>query len=84
VAFVITQPCIGSKDASCVEVCPVDCIASDAASDQYFINPAQCINCGACVDACPVKAIHEEDDVPPEWQRFVEKNAQYFADRETA
>ncbi|HYT46384.1 MAG TPA: ferredoxin, partial [Methylomirabilota bacterium] len=24
--YVITQPCIGVKDASCVDVCPVDCI----------------------------------------------------------
>jgi NAD-dependent dihydropyrimidine dehydrogenase PreA subunit len=24
--YVITEPCIGTKDQSCVEVCPVDCI----------------------------------------------------------
>jgi NAD-dependent dihydropyrimidine dehydrogenase PreA subunit len=25
-AYVIAEPCIGVKDSSCVEVCPVDCI----------------------------------------------------------
>ncbi len=25
-AYVITEACIGTKDASCTEVCPVDCI----------------------------------------------------------
>ena len=25
-AYVIAEPCIGTKDNSCVEVCPVDCI----------------------------------------------------------
>ena len=24
--YVITQPCVGVKDGSCVDVCPVDCI----------------------------------------------------------
>lgn len=24
--FVITEPCVGTCDTSCVEVCPVDCI----------------------------------------------------------
>ena len=38
-AYVITQPCIGTKESSCVEVCPVDCIHSDEAAEQYFINP---------------------------------------------
>ncbi|HEY6285829.1 MAG TPA: 4Fe-4S dicluster domain-containing protein, partial [Ktedonobacteraceae bacterium] len=53
-AYVITQPCIGSKDASCVDVCPVDCIHPAPYEQQYhsvdhlFINPSECIDCGAC------------------------------------
>ncbi|MCC6313230.1 MAG: 4Fe-4S ferredoxin, partial [Thermomicrobiales bacterium] len=43
-AYVIAQPCIGVKDASCVEVCPVDCIHSTDEDDQYFINPDECID----------------------------------------
>jgi len=77
-AYVITQPCIGTKDASCVEVCPVDCIHTDEASAHYFIDPAECIDCGACVDTCPVDAIYPEDEVPAEWTSFVKVNAEYF------
>ena len=78
VAYVITQPCIGVKDASCVEVCPVDCIHTDDASDMYFIDPDECIDCGACVDPCPVDAIFPEDEVHGEWTEFIKINADYF------
>ena len=72
-AYVINEPCIGTKDASCVEVCPVDCIHPTAdepgfeAADQLYIDPEECIDCDACVEACPVDAITSEDMVPPEW-----------------
>jgi ferredoxin len=78
-AYVITQPCIGTKESSCVEVCPVDCIHSDDAAEQYFINPEECIDCGACVSTCPVEAIYAADEVPAEHERFVARNAEYFA-----
>jgi len=77
-AHVITQPCIGVKDASCVEVCPVDRIHSDDTADMYYIDPDECIDCGACVDPCPVDAIHPEDEVPAEWTEFIKINANYF------
>jgi NAD-dependent dihydropyrimidine dehydrogenase PreA subunit len=76
--YVITEPCIGVKDASCVEVCPVDCIHTDDAAEQYFIDPEECIDCAACVELCPVEAIYADDQVPPEWERFLETNAAYF------
>src|SRR5919205_3139799 len=44
--YVIAQPCIGVKDASCVDVWPVDCISSDDDFEQYFIDPNECIDCG--------------------------------------
>ncbi|TMC03488.1 MAG: 4Fe-4S dicluster domain-containing protein [Chloroflexi bacterium] len=75
---VITQPCIGTKDATCVEVCPVDCIHSDDGSEMNYIDPAACIDCGACVDTCPVSAIYPEDHVPAEWSSFIRINADYF------
>jgi len=78
VAFVISDPCLMSKDASCVEVCPVDCIKSDNAAAQYFINPKTCINYAACVDACPVKAIYSEDELPARWHAYIQTNAEYF------
>ncbi|MGH2350102.1 MAG: 4Fe-4S dicluster domain-containing protein [Chloroflexota bacterium] len=76
--YVITEPCIGVKDASCVEVCPVDCIHSDDSSPQYWINPDECIDCGACEPVCPVSAIFPEDAVPEEWKHFTATNAAYF------
>ena len=78
VAYIITQPCIGVKDASCVEVCPVDCIHTDDAADMYYIDPDECIDCGACVDPCPVDAIFPEDETPAEWTSFIKINADYF------
>src|SRR5947208_11459456 len=72
--YVIAEPCIGTKDNSCVEVCPVDCIhptedeAGYEEAEQLFINPAECIDCDACVEACPVDACYAEDQVPTEWQ----------------
>jgi ferredoxin len=79
--FVIAQPCIDVKDASCVEVCPVDCIHTDEQSRQYFIDPDECIDCAACVDPCPVDAIFSEDEVPEEWLGFIDINADYFKNR---
>jgi len=70
--YVITEPCIGTKDASCVEVCPVDCIYE--AEDMYYINPDECIDCGACEPECPVQAIFPDTDVPPEWSEYIERN----------
>ena len=77
-AYVIVQPCVGVKDASCVEVCPVDCIHTDDAATMYFIDPDECIDCGACVDPCPVDAIFPEDEVPEQWRDFIKINADYF------
>ena len=77
-ADVITNPCIGTKDASCVEVCPVDCIHSNDGEQQYFIDPDECIDCGACVDTCPVDAIYPEDDLPAEYVNFTKINRDYF------
>jgi NAD-dependent dihydropyrimidine dehydrogenase PreA subunit len=69
---IICEPCIGTKDASCVDVCPVECIYE--AEDQFYIHPEECIDCGACIPACPVSAIYTEEDVPAEWESFIAKN----------
>jgi NAD-dependent dihydropyrimidine dehydrogenase PreA subunit len=84
VAYVINEPCIGVKDNLCTEVCPVDCIHPTPdepdydAQEQLHIDPDECIDCDACVEACPVDAITSEDQVPAEWQRFIEINAAYY------
>ncbi len=82
--YVITAPCIGTKDASCVEVCPVDCIHTTDDDAIYFIDPAECIDCGACEPACPVTAIFAEDDVPADQTAFTEINALWFQDKDAA
>jgi NAD-dependent dihydropyrimidine dehydrogenase PreA subunit len=74
--YVIAEPCIGVKDRSCVDVCPVDCIYED--EDQLYIHPDECIDCGACVPACPVTAIFDEEEVPPDWQSYTAKNRDVF------
>jgi len=76
--YVITEPCIDVKDASCVEVCPVACIHTTPDSPQYYIDPDVCIECGQCEVVCPVDAIFVLDDVPDHWQSFVEVNAEFF------
>jgi NAD-dependent dihydropyrimidine dehydrogenase PreA subunit len=83
-AYVIAEPCIGTKDTACVDACPVDCIhpkkdeADHGTADQLFIDPVECIDCGACVPACPVSAIFAQDDVPEKWAHFTQKNAEHF------
>ncbi len=83
-AYVIAEPCIGTKDTACVDACPVDCIHpkkdedGHGEADQLFIDPVECIDCGACVPACPVSAIFAADDLPEKWAHFTEKNAAHF------
>jgi NAD-dependent dihydropyrimidine dehydrogenase PreA subunit len=80
--FVITDPCIGTKDSACVDVCPVDCIhprkdePEFATSSMLYIHPDECIDCGACVPACPVAAIYDSPDSTPGSQKgLIEANA---------
>ena len=93
--FIITEPCQGTCDTSCVEVCPVDCIhgpmsveeinqiqldgdEAKLADVQLYIDPFICIDCGACEPECPVEAIFDEFDVPPEYEEYIDKNAAFF------
>jgi ferredoxin len=85
-AFVITDPCIGTKDSACVDVCPVDCIhprkdePEFAQTSMLFIHPDECIDCGACVPACPVAAIYDSPESTPASQKdLIEANSVYRA-----
>lgn len=80
-AYVIAEPCIDVKDKACVEVCPCDVIHGDDDSPQMYINPGECIDCGACEPECPVSAIFYEDDLPAQWKGFKEVNAAYYEGR---
>ena len=77
-SFVITEPCNGVKDASCVEVCPVDCISTTDQEEMYCIDPATCIDCSYCVSVCPVNAIFDEFNIPSEWRTYIQKNREFF------
>lgn len=76
--YVITEPCIGVKDGSCVDVCPVACIHTTSQAPQYYIDPDICIECEQCVIVCPVEAIFVLEEVPERWASFVDLNAQFF------
>jgi NAD-dependent dihydropyrimidine dehydrogenase PreA subunit len=84
VAYVIAEPCIGTKDNSCVEVCPVDCIHPTPDEPDYdgveqlYIDPDECIDCDACVEACPVDACFAEDQLPDEWSKYTQVNLEYY------
>ena len=79
--YVITEPCIDVLDLSCVEVCPVDCIHYEQGTDRkLYIDPDECIDCGACEPVCPVTAIFAEDDVPEQWKEYTELDAKWFKD----
>ena len=79
-AYVIAEPCIGTKDNSCVEVCPVDCIHPTTDEPDYdkvemlYIDPEECIDCDACVEACPVDACFAEDQLPEEWDEATRRS----------
>ena len=70
--YIVTEPCIGVKDKSCMDVCPVDCIYET--DDQVVIHPDQCIDCGLCEPECPVSAIFVDTDVPDNWKDFIQLN----------
>jgi ferredoxin len=72
VTYVIAEPCIGRKDRSCIEVCPVDCIHET--EQMLVIDPSECIDCAACESACPVEAIFPDDGVPEQWKPFLQIN----------
>ncbi len=82
--YIIAEPCIGTKDTACVDACPVDCIHPRADEEDFdeeemlYIDPEECIDCGACVPVCPVSAIFAEEDLPDEWIDFTERNAEYY------
>ena len=83
-AYVIAEPCIGVKDTACVDACPVDCIhprrdeGSFETERMLYIEPVECIDCGACVPVCPVSAIFAESDLPDRWAEYEEVNRSHY------
>ncbi|MER7740315.1 FAD-dependent oxidoreductase [Streptomyces sp. NPDC096538] len=81
-AFAITQTCC--NDATCVSVCPVNCIRPTpeerafGSTEMLHIDPKTCIDCGACADACPVDAIHPVERLTGGQREYARINAAYF------
>jgi NAD-dependent dihydropyrimidine dehydrogenase PreA subunit len=73
----ITEACIGVRDSACIDACPVDCIhprKNEAGVDtakMLYIDPVECIDCGACIPVCPGSAIFIQDDLPEHWSHFI-------------
>jgi ferredoxin len=73
-AYVVCEPCHDCKYTDCVTVCPVDCFYQD--EKMLYIDPADCLDCEACVPECPVEAIFHEAAVPDPWAQYVQLNAE--------
>jgi len=78
VTYVIAQPCVDVLDKTCIDECPVDCIYEG--NRMLYINPEECVECGACEPVCPVEAIYYGDDLPDQWKRFADISAEFFED----
>jgi NAD-dependent dihydropyrimidine dehydrogenase PreA subunit len=76
VTYVITSTCVDIKDMSCIEECPVDCIYEG--DRKLYIQPAECIDCGACEPVCPVDAIYPDRKLPGDRTEDKEDNRRFF------
>ena len=98
-SYIIGKPCEATCDTACVSVCPVDCIHGpidiDGAGqevagmtigpkDMLYINPDECIDCGACLPECPVEAIFADTDLPADQEEWIERNETECVDAEVA
>ena len=71
-SYIVTQHCVDCKYTDCVTVCPVD--AFHEGPRMVYINPDTCVNCDACVPACPIEAIYSEENLPPKFQEWIQLN----------
>jgi len=76
--YVISSACVDVMHKACVQVCPVDCIYEGARA--LYINPEECVDCGACKLECEVGAIYYETDLPEEEAQHLADNAAFFAE----
>jgi NAD-dependent dihydropyrimidine dehydrogenase PreA subunit len=74
--YVIGSACVDVMDKSCVLECPADCIYEGARS--LYINPEECVDCGACKLVCRMDAIEYETDLSDADRRHLADNAAFF------
>lgn len=78
--YVITEECVDVQDKSCMQECPADCIFEGGR--MTYINPDLCIDCGACVGACPVDAVYYDAELPADQEHYVDINERFFQETE--
>jgi len=76
-AFVITGRCMGERYATCVDVCPCACMhfGEHDGAPMMVIDPACCIDCGACLPECPIGAIVASVEDATDWAEYDEAAA---------
>ena len=74
--YVIGSACVDVMDKSCVLECPADCIYEGARS--LYINPEECVDCGACKFVCRMDAIEYETDLSDADRWHLADNAAFF------
>ena len=95
-SYIIGKPCDGVCDTACVQVCPVDCINGPIDIEglgeevegmdikeghMLYINPEECIDCGACVPECPVEAVYDSEEEAIEkdgTDEYVKRNYKFY------
>ncbi|CAK8163210.1 Ferredoxin [Candidatus Xenohaliotis californiensis] len=58
-SHIVLPKCIKCKYGDCVAVCPVDCFHEG--KNSLAIDTEACIDCGVCVQECPINAIVQHD-----------------------
>jgi NAD-dependent dihydropyrimidine dehydrogenase PreA subunit len=76
VTYVIAEPCVDVRDRACVDECPVDCIYDGLRKS--YVQPDECVECGACEPVCPVGAIFHEEDLPAGWRGYAAVDREFF------
>jgi ferredoxin len=76
-AYVVAEPCVDVLDRACIQECPVECIYEGGR--MAYIQPEECVDCGACEPVCPVTAIYYEEDLPEEYGVYARANVAFFA-----
>lgn len=76
--YIVIDNCQKCKYTDCVVVCPVDCFHEGP--EMLYIDPDECIDCGACVPECPVEAIYPEDELPEDKHEWLAINAEKSPD----
>lgn len=81
-ATVIIDTC--EKDMLCIDSCPSNAIhplkdePQWEAAPQLYIEPDECLDCGACIAMCPTNSIYLAEELPAGKEEFVAKNAAYY------